>query len=141
MNEADKSRPPAEVRKSKNYRSDRLSSVIWALILIYAGCVVLATSLGYLDAYLAQMPSPAFWDPEVKVLTAWPLIILGAAALLLVEIIIRLLVPRYRRRLAPTVILAILFVGLAGFSGWEIIVLLALIGLGIIVLGRALRTT
>jgi hypothetical protein len=98
---------------------------VWAGILVWAGLVFLADNLGLLI--------------RVERLDAWGLIFIGAGLLVLLEVVVRLLVPAYRRPVAGTLIFGIflLGVGLGNLVGWEVIwpVVLIIIGLSILVRG------
>jgi hypothetical protein len=117
---------------SRRWRGrDSLSTLIWALIFIWAGGVLLAENLGYLGALqtrLTGLPGVLSYFGQA----AWPLIFLGAGVLVLVEVVIRLVVPSFRRRLLGRVILAVLLigVGLGPLTNWGLIwpVVLIIIG-------------
>jgi len=123
---------------------DVLSSVTWAAMLIWAGLVFLAVNTGWLNQfflspfYTRLLPdSMVMFEPGV-----WSIIMMGAGVILLVEGIVRLLVPVLKRRVAGTFILAIVFisVGLGNFLGWDLIwpFILILLGIGLL-LGGILR--
>lgn len=119
----------------EKYRSDPLGAIIWALILIWVGVVLLAKNMGYLDQLglkfnFAKLP---FNVPFVG--DSWSLIFLGIAVILLIEIVIRLLIPDYRRPLMGTVIFLIVCIGLA-FGSWNLIWPLILIAIGASILLR-----
>jgi hypothetical protein len=93
-------------------RWDSLDSFIFALTLIWAGIVFLSGN----------------FDPEIN---AWLLFFLGAGSLVLIEIAIRLLFQVYRTSVIGDFIWAgILF----WLSGWNFILPLALVALGIYML-------
>ncbi len=75
---------------------------------------------------------------EIAGLGAWPLIFLGAGVIILIEVLIRLTVPDYRRPVGGNLFLAAIFfgIGLGGVFGWNITWPLILIALGIIFLLR-----
>jgi hypothetical protein len=129
-----------EKSAEEKYRSDPLGAIIWALILIWAGVVLLADNLGYLDQFRATMAveSPE-WLTRIG-LGAWPLIFLGAGVILLFEVLIRLLVPSYRRSVTGTIIVAFVFIGigLGNLTNWSLIWPLVLIVIGISIVFRAL---
>jgi hypothetical protein len=83
--------------------------------------VLLATNLGFLDGFF---------------LDDWQLFFLGAAALLMLEVLVRLLVPPYRQPVIGTVILSLVFlgIGLGGLVKWYLLWPLVLIGLGVYIL-------
>ena len=68
---------------------------------------------------------------------SWSLIFLGIAVILLLEIVVRLLIPDYRRPLMGTVIFLIVCIGLA-FGSWNLIWPLILIAIGASILLRGL---
>jgi len=108
----------------EKWRRDPLGSLIWALILIWAGVALLLNNMGLL-----------FRIPGLEV---WELIFLGAGVLLLAEVAVRLLVPTYRRPVGGSLIVAIIFlgIGLQGFVTGNLIWAVALILLGLYVLLR-----
>lgn len=119
----------------EKYRRDPLGSIVWAMILIWVGIVLLAKNLGYLERLgirleFADLP---FDIPFVG--DSWSLIFLGIAVILVIEIIIRLLIPDYRRPLMGTVIFLIVCIGLA-FGSWNFIWPLILIAIGASILLR-----
>ncbi|MGD9317915.1 MAG: hypothetical protein PVG56_13845 [Anaerolineae bacterium] len=107
----------------EKWRRDPLSAAVWALILIWAGAVLLAGNVGLLA-----------WLP----LEAWSLFFLGAGAILLLEAGFRLLSPSYRQPVIGTVIIGVVFfaVGLAGTVAWRCILPLAVVGVGVYLLLR-----
>lgn len=110
----------------EKWRRDPLSAAVWALILIWAGVVLLLVTLGFFD--------DSFLD-------AWPLFFLGAGVILLLVVGFRLLVPAYRQPVMGNVILAIVFlaIGLGGLvNNWIVIWPLALIGIGAYILFKGL---
>jgi hypothetical protein len=116
---------------------DSLSTLIWALIFIWAGGVLLAENLGYLGALQTRFTGlSGVWS--YFGLAGWPLIFLGAGVLVLVEIVIRLVVPSYRRAILGRAILAIVFigVGLGPLTNWGVIWPLILIIIGAAMLLR-----
>ena len=79
-----------------------ISAIIWAILLIYAGLILLADNLGYLDTWLANLAAAtnlAF----LADLEWWSVILLGAGIILLIEVLIRLLIPEYRRGVGGTI--------------------------------------
>jgi hypothetical protein len=107
----------------EKWRRDPLSAAVWAIILVWAGLVLLAGNLKLLA-----------WLP----LEPWSLFFLGAGAILLLEVGFRLLSPAYRQPVLGTVIVAVVFfaVGLAGTVAWECIVPLVVVGVGVYLLLR-----
>jgi hypothetical protein len=119
----------------EKWRRDTLGSVVWALILIWAGFVLLAGNLGLLDAFNALVERLGFQFAELPIkipylqVSAWSLIFLGAGILLLAEVVVRLLFPTYRRPVLGTAILATVFLGI-GLGSWGLIWPLVLIVVG-----------
>jgi len=129
---------PEEKSWDEKYRRDPLGGIIWALILIWAGVVFLVTNLGYLDQWLrVDSDLPAFLS---RLGGAWPIILLGAAALLVGEVIIRLMMPIYRRPVGGTLFLAAVFVAVAlgDLVSWAIVGPVILIALGLWFITRSL---
>jgi len=128
-----------EKSAEEKWQRDPLGALVWAFILIWAGVVLLANNLGVFDLItefterlpfdLANVP----WEGGLFSNEAWTVFWLGAAAILLIEVVIRVLVPHYRRSVTGTLILAIVFLGLAT-RRWECIgpLILITIGVGIV---------
>lgn len=131
-----------EKAPDEKWRRDPLGSVIWALILIWAGVVWLLDNLNLLDNLKNRLTPPGMeWLPMG--VGVWGLILSGAGVLLLVEVLIRSLVPAYRRPVIGTIILAFVFLGLGlgNLVSWGLIwpVILIAIGLSIILRGLTAR--
>lgn len=118
---------------------DLLSTLAWALILIWAGVVFLAVNQGWLEKL--NLPQEIFsyilpkelgmFDPAV-----WSLISLGAGVIILLEVLVRLLIPAFRRHVTGSLIVAAVFIGigLGNWVNWNFIWPIILIGVGIVVL-------
>jgi hypothetical protein len=118
-----------EEKEEKNWeekwRRDPLNAAVWAVIIIWAGVVLLASNLSiFQDSFLQ----------------AWPLFFVGAGAILLLEVLFRLLVPAYRQPFAGNFVLAIVFlaIGLGGLINWNLIWAIGLIAIGGYILLRGL---
>jgi hypothetical protein len=128
-----------EKEPGEKYRRDPLGAVIWAAILIWAGVVLLLNNMGYLegikDMVQAQVP-----DWIAGSMGVWGLIFFGAGIILLIEVLLRLVVPAWRRSVTGTLIVAFVFIGigLSNLVAWEIIWPLILIGIGIVIVIRVL---
>ncbi len=109
----------------EKWRRDPLSAAIWAGILVWAGLVFLADNLGLLA--------------RIERLDAWGLIFIGAGLLVLLEVVVRSLMPDYRRPVTGTLIFGIILlgIGLGDLIGWGVIwaVVLIIVGLSILVRG------
>jgi len=103
---------------------------VWAAILIWIGVVLLIGNMGLLD-------SLSILGRHVE---AWSFGFLGAGAIVLLEVVVRLLVPAYRRAVGGTLVFAaiLLGVGLGEIVGWVVIGPLVLSALGVSVLLRGL---
>ena len=110
-------------------RSDPLSRVIWALILIWAGVVLLANNLGLFSDL------PLLGDMSV-----WAIASAGAGLIILGEVLIRLFVPAYSGPVVGSLIFALILLGVAmdDVVGWAIIWPTIIIGVGVVILFRAL---
>lgn len=113
----------------EKHRNDPLSRVIWAGILIWAGVVLLANNLGILRGV-----------PLLGGMSAWSLAFAGAGVIILVEVLIRLVVPEYSGPVIGSLIVALILlgIGLDDVVGWSIIWPSIVIGFGVVILFRAL---
>jgi hypothetical protein len=111
-----------EKRWEEKWRRDPLSAAAWAVILIWAGVMLLAQNFNL----LARIPY----------LDGWSIFFLGAGGILLLEIVVRLLVPAYRQPVRGTAILAIIFlaIGLGGIVDWRCLGPAIVIGIGLALL-------
>jgi hypothetical protein len=112
--------------KEEKWRRDPLSAVVWAAIFVWAGLVLLVDNLGLLVSF--------------EGLEAWSLIFIGAGLLFLLEVVVRLLVPDYRRPVTGTFIfsLILLAIGLGNLVSLVILWPLVLIVIGLAILLRGL---
>ena len=102
----------------EKWRRDPLDAAMWAFILIWVGAVFLGSNLGFFDGLALE---------------AWSIGFLGAGVIVLLTVLLRLLMPAYRKPLAGSVILGVVFIGigLGELVGWVIIGPLVLIGIGV----------
>lgn len=123
------------------WQRDPLNAVTWAIILIYAGVVLLAANLGYLENFLLKRVEIEGIEAFSDAISAWPLVFIGAGVILLIEVAIRLLVPAYRKSITGTLILALIFIGigLSDLINWSIIFALILIIVGLSIILRGIR--
>lgn len=122
-------------------RQDPVGSMVWAATLIWAGLVLLANNMGWLDRIRIQLGDTGFDIPfEIEAwVGAWQIFFLGAAALVLIGVVVRLLVPEYRRPILGSLIWAIVLVGIA-LGQWNLIWPLILMAIGIsLLLGGLVR--
>lgn len=133
-------------KREEKWERDPLGAIIWALILIWAGVVLLVTTTGNLDIFTNILTSlgiePVEFPIEIDFLPygAWSVFFFGAGLILVFELIIRVIVPSYRRRIVGTAIVMVVFFGLAT-GNWLLIgpLILIAIGLSIIVGGLTRR--
>jgi Na+/melibiose symporter-like transporter len=120
-----------EKGRGEKWRNDPLSAVIWALILIWAGLVFLAQTLGWLSRFELD--------------NTWGLIFIGAGLIVWLEVLIRLVLPQYRRPVVGTFIFGIVLLGIGvGITFgttpqmWSVIFALVIIAVGVSILLRGL---
>jgi H+/Cl- antiporter ClcA len=109
----------------EKWRRDPIYAATWALILIWAG-VALAWSLWQNGGSFDNMATDNNqW---------WSLILLGAGVIVLLGVVVRLVIPAYRRPVVGSLVWGLILVGagLGGFTdNWVLILPLILIGAGI----------
>ncbi len=103
--------------KDGDWSNDSLSSAIWALIIIWVGVVFL----------LSNMIED--WE------NSWAWIMAGIGALIFLEVVVRLVMPAYRRPVGGRVVLATIFLiggtsNLVNVDLWPLI----LIAIGVVML-------
>jgi hypothetical protein len=109
----------------EKWRRDPVSAAIWAVILIWAGIVLLADNL---DLFAT-----------LEWFDAWGMILTGAGLIVLLGAVFRLLVPAYRRPVGGSLIWGAILLGLglgdlvgSGIA-WPLV--LIAIGLGLLIRG------
>ena len=125
-------KPRGRERESwdEKWRRDPVEAAVWAFILIWAGLVWLMYNAGFLTRILG---------PHVE---AWSVGFLGAGLIVLLGVVVRLLVPAYRRPVIGSIIFGIILlgIGLGELTNWVAIGALVLIGIGVsILLGGLLQ--
>ena len=125
---------PEEKNWEEKYRRDPLGSFIWACIIIWAGLVLLADNMNLVN--FRQIPG---LPPEVNS-GPWSVIQIGAGVIVLIEIVIRLLVPAYHRPVFGSLILAVILIGigLGNLTNWNFVWALILIALGLSIVFRSI---
>jgi len=123
----------------EKWRRDPISAIVWAILFIWAGVVLLADNLDLLVPWLNNLAAStgiAF----IAEMEAWEVILVGGGLIVLVEVIVRLFMPQYRRAVGGTIFFAILLisVGLGNVIGWEIVGPLIFIALGLAILARGI---
>ena len=122
-------------------RNDPVGSMVWAATLIWAGLVLLARNMGMLDSLLIRLSDRGFDLPiDVEAWAgAWQIFFIGAGVLVLIGVVVRMLVPEYRRSVLGSFIWAIVLFGIA-LGQWNLIWPLILIAVGVSMLfGGMLR--
>jgi len=106
----------------EKWRRDPVEAAIWACALIWAGVAWLLSNTGFWDSLLGDGQD------------VWPIVFLGAGVIFLFGVLVRLVVPAYRRPITGSLIFGfiLLGIGLGGITdGWVIIGPLILIAIGI----------
>jgi hypothetical protein len=128
---------PQEKSVEEKWERDPLSAIIWALILIWSGLVFLADNLGFLGGFqnLGQTIPGVNFIPS---LGTWSIILIGAGLLVLLEALIRLVVPAYRRPVGGTIFFGVILIGigLGNLINWSILFPAILIALGLSIIVR-----
>jgi hypothetical protein len=121
----------------EKYRRDPLGTIVWAIIFIWAGLVFLADNLGFLDN-LRRIEVPGL--SMVGGVETWSVILIGAGVIVLIEVLVRLMVPEYRRPIGGSLFFAILLIGIGfgNFIGWNNLWAVVLIALGVSIIARSL---
>jgi hypothetical protein len=129
---------PQEKSWDEKRRRDPLSTLVWAIIFIWAGGVFLLSNLGLLDSLLRPTENMPTWMGRLN--SAWSIVLAGVGLILLVEVAIRLLFPIFRRPVFGTLILAVILIGVAlgNLINWGVIWAVIIIGIGVSILVRGL---
>jgi len=121
----------------QKYDRDRISSITWAFIFIWAGLVFLANNMGWVRNISIQIPGV---DKAIQFYEVWPMIFLGAGVILLLETVARIIIPGTRKHFTAPLIMGMIFLGIAfgqAYS-WLIVGPIILIGLGLSFLLRGI---
>jgi hypothetical protein len=123
----------------EKWRRDPIGAISWAVFLIWAGVILLLYNLDQIDVFtdfldrlnlpLTELPFDLPFVDE----RAWQVFFLGAGIIVLLEIIVRLLMPAYRRPIVGSIIWAGILFGLA-LGNWEIVGPAIVIGIGIVII-------
>ncbi len=119
-------------------KSDRLSTIFWGCIILWAGLVFLADSLG-LFLPLRGLPE-AFPARDLGQLDpAWSLVFLGSGIVFLIASLVRRLAPAYRRPVGGNLVIGMicLGIGIGDLFHWAYIwpILLLLLGISFLASG------
>jgi hypothetical protein len=134
-----------EEKFEEKWRRDPLGSIVAALILIWAGVVLLAHNMGFISALtgvLDMLRVPAYdlpfeWYVPFITPRGVQAFLLGTGAVIVVEVILRLIVKAYRRGIFGSLIGAVVCFAL-GLGNWEVIWPLVVIAVGLSILVGAL---
>jgi hypothetical protein len=104
------------------FRSDRLSSIVWALLFIWGGVILLASEVGWLENLGAESTD-----------SHWAIFFLGAGTLVLIEVLVRLATPSIHKPELISYLFIILAFGIAsGTLGYIWPLFLIVIGVAIL---------
>ena len=124
----------------KGGQSVPMDTLTWALILIWAGAVMLMGNMGVLASLLSRFKwrlADVPWHLPVSD-EVWTVFFIGLGVILLLGVIIRLLVPSFRQDILGNAIIAIVAFSVA-FGRADIIWPLILIALGVSIIVRKAR--
>ena len=133
-----------EEKLEEKWQRDPLGSITGAFILIWAGVVLLAHNMGFIAPLTGVLdrlgvPAPGMaleWVPFI-IPRGVQLFLFGAGAIIVVEIILRLIIPKFRRGIFGSLIGAIVCFAL-GLGNWQAIWPLMIIAVGLSILVSAL---
>ena len=117
-----------EWTREEKWSADPLSPLIWGLVIIFVGLALVAVNLGTFP-WLT-------WE------NVCALIFIVAGLIFLLEVVIRVIIPTYRRPVRGRLTLAfiLLVIGAGGYIGWELTWPLILVAIGLaIIIGALLR--
>lgn len=113
----------------EKWRRDPVDAAMWAILLIWAGIMLLMANLGVFDG--------------LEGIEAWSIGFIGAGVIVALTAVFRLMFPAYRRPLGGSLIFAAILVGigLGEVIGWVVVgpLVLIAIGLGILLTGLLRR--
>ena len=105
----------------EKWRSDPLNAAWWGLVLIWVGLVLIADQVGMLNNLGISGE-------------AWALGFLGAGIMSLLLVLIRLVVPAYRRPVTGSIIFGFILIGIGLgelSASWDVVGALVLIAIGV----------
>ncbi len=138
----EKNEKELEKHEEKSEERDMLSSIAWAVILIWAGLVFLGNNLGWWRALgFSVRDSWSFYGlSDLTAFSNFHMIALGAGFIVIIEVILRLLMPTFHAHVGGKLVLAAFLIGwgLSPIVNWYIIWPLILIALGVSVMLRGI---
>jgi hypothetical protein len=126
---------PDEKSWDEKWRRDPLSAIVWAFILIWAGFILIADQMDWLWDWLDSFADSTGWD-FIYDLDTWSIILIGAGVIILIEVLLRLLIPAYRKSVTGSLIFAFILIaiGLSEVISWQVLWASVLILIGVIIL-------
>ncbi len=115
-----------EKNREEKFQRDPVGVLTWAVILIWVAGVLLAENFG--------------WAPVLSGYSIWAIILAGAGVIVLLQVLVRLFLPEYRRPIVGNLILGfiLLGVGLGDLFGWNIVLPLVLLAIALILVTRTI---
>ncbi len=123
---AEKDAEGGEGERKAKARSDALSGIAWAAVLIWAGLVFLVSNV-----------APAMFAGREP----WPVIFVGAGVIFLLEALVRTVRPEYQQRSSGGAVVfgvILIAIGLGDQVGWGTIRPIALIVVGVALLATTI---
>jgi hypothetical protein len=132
---------PEEKSWEEKWQRDPINTIAWAAIFIWAGLVLLADNLGMFNP-LRELGSEVTGLGFLADLQAWSVIFIGAGVIFLIEVLVRFLMPEYRKPVGGTLIFGLILIGigLGDLFGWVAIWALILIGIGLSIILRGVTS-
>jgi hypothetical protein len=124
----------------EKWERDPVGRLTWAAIFIWAGFVFLLSNLGILEQ-IVQTSSVTGITYLDSLISAWPLVLIGAGVIVLMDVLVRVLIPAYRRPLLGRIVIAVILIaiGLGDLVNWGIVWAVLLIIAGGAIILRAMR--
>ncbi len=138
----EKNEKELEKHEEKSEERDMLSSIAWAVILIWAGLVFLGNNLGWWTNLGLNVRNTWSFSGFANwaAFNSFHMIALGAGFIVIIEVILRLLMPTFNAHVGGKLVLAAFLIGwgLSPIVNWYIIWPLILIALGVSVMLRGI---